>query len=437
MEAREGDLPYGRTATSEKKISGVRKFTGHPPTNLMYFESRHPHLRLAEVGLRTDDGLGHDYHPHRHGQDAIADGYPEVDDALPLGCLVLDHEGRVVRMNRACEALLGGGLLYQRFSQWVSSMDQDVWFQHLEMARQSGEREGCVLQLMRADGSVRHARMDCLHVEHEGEACVRVFLADITRSRSLEAEILGFRDKLAELHAMHVTAQTAATITHELNQPLLAITSYGDAAAQLLNGAKPDLALIRKAVDGCRREAFRAGRTMRELLELFKVEVAPPEVFDLNGEITAVLRDVRVQHELDFDHAVLLEEGLAPVRANRIHVQKVLLNLLQNAIEAMKGAGVEQPAIVVKVTARVDENVVQVTVQDNGPGLGEDDVQRLFQPFFTTKTQGTGMGLSVSRALIEENGGQLWADQQEVCQMCLYPQELKGAAFHFTLPLAK
>lgn len=436
MEAREGDLPYGRAAISGN-LSSIRKFSGHPPATILHFGLGHSPARLAEADLRTDDGFARDYQSHHHGHVANADDYPEVDDALPLGCLVLDQDGRVVRINRAGVELLGADLLHQRFSQWICSGDTDVWFQHLEMARQSGEREGCELQLQHADGSMFHARMDCLRVEHEGGACVRVFLSDITRSKSLEEEILGFRDKLAELHAMHVTAQTAATITHELNQPLLAITSYGDAAAQLLSGAKPDLALIRRAIDGCRREAFRAGRTMRELLELFKVEVTPPEVFDLNGEIAAVLRDVRAQHELEFDHAVLLEEGLAPVRANRIHVQKVLLNLLQNAIEAMKGAGVEQPAIVVKVTARVDENVVQVTVQDNGPGLGQEDVQRLFQPFFTTKTHGTGMGLAVSRALIEESGGNLWADQQEVCQMCLYPQELKGAAFHFTLPMAK
>lgn len=436
MEALEGNLPYGRTATSEKR-SGIRKFSGYSPATIMHFGLRHLPARLDEAGMHTDDGFEDISRMLHYEQAAIADGYPIVDDALPLGSLVLDHEGRVVRMNRACADLLGTDLLQQRFSQWVCPADQDVWFLHLEMARQSGEREGCELQLRHADGSVLHARMDCLHVEHEGEACVRVFLADITRCKLLETEILGFRDKLAELHALHVTAQTAATIAHELNQPLLAITSYGDAAAQLLKGKTPDLALVRRAVDGCRREVFRAGRTMRELLELFKVEVAPPEVFDLNGEIMAVMRDVRAQQALEFDHAVLLEEGLTPVRANRIHVQKVLLNLLQNAIEAMREAEVGQPAIVVKVSARGDENAVQVTVQDNGPGISNEDMQRLFQPFFTTKTHGTGMGLAVSRSLIEENGGRLWVDPREVSQMCLYPQEREGAAFHFTLPLAR
>ena len=99
----------------------------------------------------------------------------------------------------------------------------------------------------------------------------------------MEAEILEWRNKLPELHAMHVSAQTAASIAHELNQPLVAITSYSDAADMLLKNENPDMTLVRKAIDGCRRESARAGRSMRELLELFRTEISPVPVSGNSG----------------------------------------------------------------------------------------------------------------------------------------------------------
>jgi C4-dicarboxylate-specific signal transduction histidine kinase len=114
------------------------------------------------------------------------------------------------------------------------------------------------------------------------------------------------------------------------------------------------------------------------------------------------------------------------VRSNRSHVKKVLFNLLHNGIEAMQLAGIPLPAITVTVCTKNDRNVAQVTISDNGPGVRAQDSHRLFEPFFTTKAKGIGMGLAISRSLIEENGGQLWVE----------PQEGSGATFHLTLPFA-
>jgi two-component system, LuxR family, sensor kinase FixL len=119
-------------------------------------------------------------------------------------------------------------------------------------------------------------------------------------------------------------------------------------------------------------------------------------------------------------------DGHQPVRANRAHVQKVLLNLLHNSIEALQDAIVPQPAITVTVRTIKGKNVAEVTIQDNGPGIRKEDARHLFTPFFTTKTRGIGMGLAISRSLMEANGGQLWFE----------PQEEPGATFHLTLPFA-
>lgn len=112
------------------------------------------------------------------------------------------------------------------------------------------------------------------------------------------------------------------------------------------------------------------------------------------------------------------------VRVNRTHLHKVLMNLLHNSLDAMQEVGVPLPAITVTVTSKMDEHVAHVIIQDNGPGIKEEDMRRVFEPFFTTKAKGIGMGLAISRSLIEENGGQLWVD----------PQANAGATFHLTLP---
>ena len=137
----------------------------------------------------------------------------------------------------------------------------------------------------------------------------------------------------------------------------------------------------------------------------------------------AAIAAARSQHELRFRTHWHFDDSLPPARANRIHVQKVLLNLLNNCIEAMEEAGIEKPSVFVRAE-RMDGNFVRLTIRDNGPGFKRKDIGRLFEPFFTTKAKGIGMGLAISRSLVEANGGQLWLD----------PMEDSGGTFHLTLP---
>ncbi len=249
---------------------------------------------------------------------------------------------------------------------------------------------------------------------------------DITERKRLEKEVLERRNEMEELQKLHTASQTAAAIAHELNQPLLAIASYNEAALMLLRAEHPNLDKIRKAVEASELQAHRAGQSIRELLEFLSIKEFPTESMDLNREIVDLLDVARSEHELKF-HAVLhLAEGLPPVRVNRNHLHKVLVNLLRNGIEAMQEAGVPLPAFTVTVRTLKDRSDAQVSIQDNGPGFRKEDLQHLFKPFFSTKAGGVGMGLAISRALIEANGGQLWVD----------PQEGPGATLHLTLPFA-
>lgn len=367
------------------------------------------------------------------------DRYLDLYDFAPIGYFTLNREGEILEINLTCASILGkerNKLINQRFVSWVKSEHKDHWYQHFLRTRQSGGKHSCELQLLRSDGSFLYAKLTSIQTKAANGALVRVILTDITEQIQMEREVQERRNEMAELHTLHVASQTAASIAHELNQPLLSIASYSKAALMLMNADKPDLNRIRRAIYGCERQSLRAGSTMRELLELLSSGEFTVETLDLNKEINNVMRTAIVEHELDFDPVLLEGEGIPLVRASRTHFHKVMFNLLHNAVEAMKEASVELPVITVTVAAKPDESVAQVTIQDNGPGIKQADLQRLFDPFFTTKDKGIGMGLAVSRSLIEENGGHLWVDPIDCNQLWYDPQERSGATFHLTLPFA-
>ena len=374
--------------------------------------------------LRSNE-LIRDQAAKAHARDRQVDPF----EFIPACCLVLDSKGSIDEINLAAVALLGderNKFIHQLFSNFVVSQDADLWLQHFRQAKQSGQQQSCELALKRIDGTIFNARLDSRHAEAGDEFATFIVFADITNQKRREKETMEWRNEMAELRKMQIAAQTATAIAHELNQPLLAIASYSEAALTLLKDGKPEMSTIIKAINGCERQAHRAGNTIHELLDFLSLKEIPAEAFDLNKTISDVVNTARLEHELQFDFIFSLEDRLPFVFANRFHVEKVLFNLLKNGIEAMHEAAVPQPAITVTVCTKIGANVAQVTIQDNGPGIKDEHMHLLFKPFFTTKPKGIGMGLAVSRSLIEANGGQLWID----------PAEGAGAAFHLTLPFA-
>ncbi|MHB8354226.1 MAG: two-component system sensor histidine kinase NtrB [Burkholderiales bacterium] len=249
---------------------------------------------------------------------------------------------------------------------------------------------------------------------------------DITVRKNLERDILERRKEMDALHRHHIAAQTVTAIAHELNQPLLAIASYSKSALLMLEKGNPDLDKMRKAMEGSERQAQRAGQSIREMLDFLNMNDAPAEVFDLGQEIQEVLNAASLEHAVQVSATLSLEQGLPKVKANRMHIHKVLLNLLHNGIEAVLQMGGVAPALTVTAHRVPEKCLVEVTIEDNGPGIGAEVQKRLFDPFFTTKATGIGMGLAISRSLTEAHGGELWVEMREN----------PGARFHLTLPLA-
>jgi PAS domain S-box-containing protein len=267
--------------------------------------------------------------------------------------------------------------------------------------------------------------------DHEGAPrWMTVLVEDITERKRAEREreLASQRRKMEELLRYSVAIQTAAAIAHDLHQPLTAIASYAEVARFLADSPNPDGERLRYVLDSMGQQAQRAGQVMRQLLDLLHKGEAASERVDIRGTLDDALCILLEDGELGSLTVELeIDDDLPLVQANQLQVEKVLINLLRNGADSMREQGLADARLRVRAHWREgDQPSVQVTVSDSGKGLEASALETIFRPFYTTKAKGLGMGLAVSRALIEAYGGKLWAE----------PNPGGGASFHFSLPVA-
>lgn len=249
---------------------------------------------------------------------------------------------------------------------------------------------------------------------------------DITQRKQREKMLQQHRNETEALFKQQVAMLTASAIAHELNSPLTAISAYSEVALHTLEEMPSNCSPAQDAMKSCFEQAQLAGHKLYELLNFLQNNTAESEILDLNQVIEDALLLARGDGYGEFSLLLNLESTLPAVSANRFQIQRVLVNLIRNAAEAMRGAQMPTPEIRISVATLALENMAMVSIIDNGPGVDQDTLERIFKPFFTTKSTGLGVGLSISRVLIEANGGRLWVD----------PDCKHGARFHFTLPFA-
>ena len=248
---------------------------------------------------------------------------------------------------------------------------------------------------------------------------------DITERKAAAMEAQQHRAELAHVARISTMGELAASLAHELNQPLTAILSNAQAAQRLLDAAPIDLDEIRAILKDVVHDDNRAGQVIQRLRALVKKQ--PPELAAL--DLTATMGDVVLLLHSDAivrsSHIALsVAPELPPVWGDRVELQQVALNLLLNALDAMKDRPADERRVVLHMEMD-DPRTVRVAVHDQGVGLGHD-IGRIFQPFYTTKRDGLGMGLSISRSIVEAHGGRLWAENN--------PD--RGATVSFTVPTA-
>jgi C4-dicarboxylate-specific signal transduction histidine kinase len=250
-------------------------------------------------------------------------------------------------------------------------------------------------------------------------------LTDIEDRKRAEAILRKVQSELAHANRIEALGQLAASIAHEVNQPITAAHMNANAALHFLDSRPPSLEEVREALHSVVREALRARDVINGLRAL--VKKTPPQVqsFDLNEAIREVILITHGEaQENNISVETQLADSLPFVAGDRVQLQQVILNLVVNAIEAMRSHGEGNKGLLI-CTRKTKPNDVLVEVLDSGPGVPPGTVEQLFEPFYTTKTSGLGLGLSICRSIVEAHNGRLWASQNKP----------RGAAFHFTVPV--
>ena len=249
-------------------------------------------------------------------------------------------------------------------------------------------------------------------------------IEDRKRGEQEREKLRQLESDLAHINRVSMMGELAASVAHEVNQPLTGIVSNGSACLRLLGGDAPDMEEAREALRDIVRDGKRAGEVIARIRAMTKRAAMPKEQLDLNEVIREVL--VLVADEAKKRGLVMRTQfanDLAPVLGDRVQLQQVVLNLVMNAIEAMSSES-GRPREVMIHTRNTDGGQVQVTVEDAGVGLDPNTIPRIFEPFYTTKSSGMGMGLSICRSIVQNHGGRIWATAN------VGP----GTSFHFTLP---
>ncbi len=259
--------------------------------------------------------------------------------------------------------------------------------------------------------------------EPGGQAAVLVG-RDVTQRRRAEEQAKSHLEQLAHVTRVSSMGEMATAIAHEVNQPLTAIQTFADAGMRLMQGGDANAASVQGALERISGEAARAGEIIRRTRRFVRNEPGQPVELDINHAVADVAR-LAGPDAVEAGITLQLDLARKPpcVLADPIQIQQVLLNLLRNAIEAVNAAPKDTRRAIV-VTTACSATEVEVSVRDSGAGLADPD--RLFEPFYTTKAEGLGIGLAISRSLVEAHGGELRAE----------PAPGSGAVFRFTLPIA-
>ena len=278
----------------------------------------------------------------------------------------------------------------------------------------------CELSARRKDGSETHVDVGTAAIPFDASLTL-AFIID----RTERCELNRNRQDLAHLTRVLTIGQLASSLAHELNQPLTAILSNVQAAQRFMASDPIDLAEVRDILNDIVQDDYRASEIIRRIRAVVKngdleiksvdlTEVIHDVVVLMHGD--AISRGLRVTLDLD--------QGLPPVQGDKIQLQQVVLNLLLNAFDAMDGALPVDRVVYVKLKPAHD-GMVGLAVVDRGHGLAPERLDKIFKPFFTSKPQGLGLGLSISRSIVEMHRGQLWAENNID----------RGATFHVTLPV--
>jgi len=399
-------------------------------------------VRLRAGLVRTDDGQPH----HLSGIALDIDEEKQVEEALrtrethlrsiletiPDAMIVIDSRGIMQFFSNAAERQFGhtaAEAIGQNVSLLMPEPDRTHHDSYLERYRVTGDRRiigiGRIVTGKRKDGTTFPMHLSVGEMRSGGETYFTGFVRDLTEQQQTQRSLQELQSELVHISRLSAMGEMASALAHELNQPLAAISNYMKGSRRLLAAsADPNREKIESALERASEQALRAGQIIRRLRDFVARGESEKRVESITklieesgalGLTGAREQGVNLQFELDRKHDLVL--------VDRVQIQQVLVNLFRNALEAMTGS---QQRRLVASTRPAADDMVEISVADTGHGFADGVESNLFQTFFTTKETGMGVGLSISRSIVEAHGGKMWAENNPA----------GGATFRFTLPAA-
>jgi two-component system sensor kinase FixL len=349
-------------------------------------------------------------------------------DTVPDGMIVIDERGIIRSFSPTAERLFGWSAeeaIGRNVSLLMPSPHREAHDGYLERYYDTGERRiigiSRVVVGERKDGLTFPMELAVGEMSLPEGRFFTGFVRDLTERQQTEARLQELQSELVYISRLTALGEMVSALAHELNQPLSAIANYLKGSSKLLASAGPEQERVRQAVDRAAEQALRAGEIIRRLRDFVargeterQIESLPKLIEEACALalVGAKEHGVRVRFALDPDVDLVL--------ADRVQVQQVVVNLVRNAMDAIEGCGERGLTI---STRAMGEELVQIDVADTGPGIEPDVAAQLFQPFVTTKRNGMGVGLSISRTIVEAHGGRIWFEANPG----------GGTTFHFTL----
>ena len=353
-------------------------------------------------------------------------------DTVPDATVVICERGTIQSFNAAAERLFGyreASVLGRNVSLLMPPPYREEHDRYISRYLTTGEKRiigiDRVVTGLRKDGSTFPMKLEVGEMKSGDRRFFTGFVSDLTERQETEHQLHGLQTELARLSRLTAMGEMASTLAHEINQPLSAISNYLQGCTRLLESIDdPNAAKVRDALAETTKQTLRAGNIIRQLREFVargETERRPENVSKLIEEASA-LALVGAKEEgvktlfrySSYTDMVLVE---------KVQIQQVLLNLIRNAMEAMHDFGRKELTV---VSSAANNGMIEVSVADTGHGVADEIADRLFQPFITTKPAGMGVGLSISKRIIEAQGGAMWAE----------PNQGGGTVFRFTVEQA-
>jgi two-component system sensor kinase FixL len=335
-------------------------------------------------------------------------------DAAVDAMIVIDDRGLIVTFNAASERLFRYSAADVVGKPVDVLMPEPYHSQHhsyIERYLATGEPRiigiGRDVLGRRADGETFPIALSVGEARGANDRRFVGIIRDLSAQRAAEQRARSLEARLAQVGRFNLMGEMAAGIAHEINQPLSAIATYAQAARRILEHEQPGMKVL---IDVCRKideQALRAGRVIENLRRFIRKQDVRTEAVDVNAAVKDVMNLVDADARADgIRVTTTYAEGLAPVRCNAIQMQQVLLNLTRNAVDAMRGTLNKDRGIEI-ATERSADGGVRITVTDHGAGVSPQLGEHIFHPFVTTKRDGLGVGLAISRGIVQSCGGTL------------------------------